>query len=114
MMVMPSESGVRLEGLWHVLDESSAEEGTRYDVELRRPNGMADFSSVRIDAIKLDVEDHERLVLAGAEHFIARPLVYAELWSAGNRRACSALLERHGYRVGQDDGENVLFLPPGM
>jgi FkbM family methyltransferase len=114
-MVMPSENGVRLEGLSHVLDESSAEEGKRYDVELRRLDGMPDFRSVRVDAIKLDVENYERFVIAGAEQIIARdhPLVYAELWTAENRLGCSALLERHGYRIAQDDGQNVLFVPLG-
>lgn len=116
-MVMPSENGVRLEGLSHVLRQGSTEGGTRYDVELRRLDGMADFGNVRIDAIKLDVEDHERFVLAGAEQLIARdhPLIYAELWSVENRRGCCALLQRHGYRIAQDDGgQNVTFLPPGV
>jgi FkbM family methyltransferase len=114
-MVMPAQNGVRLEGLSHVLADANAiEEGVRYDVELRRLDGLATFGKVRVDAMKLDVEDHERYVLAGAERIIARdhPLIYAELWSAENRRGCCALLERHGYRLAYDDGQNVLFEPP--
>ncbi len=126
-MIMPSEQGVRLEGLSHVAEAASAEHGTRYDIDLRRLDGMAPFDDVRVDAIKLDVEDHERFVLMGAEQIIARdrPLIYAELWSSENRTACFALLARHGYRAFGVDRrrafvpfdqfstppENVFFVP---
>jgi len=111
-MVMPAANGVRLEGLSHVLAGTEAiDEGILYEIELRRLDGLAVFDNVRVDAMKLDVEDYERFVLAGAERIIVRdhPLIYAELWGAENRRGCFALLERHGYRVAYDDGQNVLF-----
>jgi FkbM family methyltransferase len=126
-MVMPSSDGVRLEGLSHVVRDGEAAEGMRYDVRLARLDTLPELRGRRVDAIKIDVEDHEQFVLRGAERIIARdlPVIYCELWSPENQTACFALLERYGYRPfvvhgngvapydpASDRAINFLFLPP--
>lgn len=126
-MVMPSSDGVRLEGLSHVVRDAETASGTRYDVHLARLDTLPDLRGRHVDAIKIDVEDHEQFVLRGAERTIARdlPLIYCELWSRENQAACFELLERYGYRpyvvrghavapydATVDRAINFLFLPP--
>jgi FkbM family methyltransferase len=116
-MVMPNDRhGVRLEGLSHVVDANrAAGAGTTYTVPLRRLDEV--LKSTKVDAIKIDVEDHERFVLRGGMHVIERdrPMIYAELASADNRAECLRVLSEFGYRTVTPAGNvNVLFLPAGM
>ena len=116
-MVMPNDShGVRLEGLSHVVDaDRAAGVGTTYMVPLRRLDEVV--NGTKVDAIKIDVEDHERFVLRGGMHVIERdhPMIYAELYSADNRAECLRVLSELGYRTVTPAGNvNVLFLPAGM
>jgi hypothetical protein len=60
---------------------------------------MPEFADMKIDAIKIDVENHEQHVLRGARNIIARnrPLIYCELWEQENKNASLAILKALGY-----------------
>lgn len=101
-MVMPNAGPhVRLEGHSHVVETpaGSADEGTYYTVPLVALDELPELCDVRISAIKIDVEDHERFVLRGGRRLIERdrPLIYCELWGDANKRDCFALLDELGY-----------------
>jgi FkbM family methyltransferase len=100
-MVMPVEGSLRLEGLSHVARDGSDEAGAHYSVPSVRLDDFAPLRGVRVDAIKIDVEDHEQFVLRGAEEIIARdrPLIYCEIWSEANMDGCRDVLEKHGYAM---------------
>lgn len=102
-MVMPVERLAKLHGLSHLVDDSipGRNEGIRVKVPLHRLDDMAELASDgRIAGIKLDVENAESFVLAGAMQLLERwgPVVYIELWDNDNRRRCFALLGSLGYQ----------------
>jgi FkbM family methyltransferase len=101
-MVMPRMGKrVRMEGTCHVVRDPSFHDldGTRYDVPMIALDEFADIGRTRIDAIKIDVEDHEQFVLRGALRLIERdrPLIYCELWGAQNKEECFRMLGALGY-----------------
>lgn len=102
-MVMPTVNKVKMQGLSHVIDDSIKEfnEGIKYIVPLRTIDGMQIFSSGKISAIKIDVENYEYPVLKGAEQVILKykPLIYAELWDNENRENCFGLIKKLGYEI---------------
>lgn len=125
-MIMPSDGNVRLEGLSHVVDAATHESGTRYTVRLARLDDLPELQSIKIGAMKIDVENHEQYVLRGARETIARdrPLIYCELWEGENKRACFELLAELGYapyvasrtrlepyRDGVSKALNIFFVP---
>jgi FkbM family methyltransferase len=99
-MVMPAKHGARLDGLSHVVHPGSAEDGEHYVVPSIRLDDLAPMFG-RVDAMKIDVEDHEQYVIRGARQIIARdhPLIYAEIWSEDNMRGCLDVLAPLGYHV---------------
>lgn len=114
LMVMPQDDDdVLLEGTSHVIDtERPAERGTMYTVALKRLDDIA--QNMNVDAIKIDVEGHERFVLRGGYETIrrCRPIIYAELATQANRAECFDMLQALGYRAESEPGNvNVLFLP---
>jgi FkbM family methyltransferase len=128
-MFMPTDaSGGRLGGVSYVVDPNHlpSAAGVKYAVPIRRLDTWPGLTE-RVDAIKIDVEDHERYVFRGARGIIERdrPLIYAELFSAENKDECFEFLMALGYRafvaVGADlvaydparhGHVNFLFVPP--
>jgi FkbM family methyltransferase len=100
-MVMPvARGGVRLQGLSHVVDANTSEEGDRVIVPCRRLDDMPEFfaPNCHISAIKIDVESFEYYVFDGARNLLAthHPIIYSELGE--NRSDVIALLQSFGYR----------------
>ena len=114
-MVMPVEEHVRMQGLSHVVgDDTSDVSGSRYRVPQRRLDDDPAVDGLRIDGIKMDVENFEHHVLRGAARLLERdrPLIYTELWDNEVRSACFALLEPLGYRAEVlENGELVPYRP---
>jgi FkbM family methyltransferase len=128
-MFMPTDAnGGRLSGVSYVVDSchSATAAGVKYSIPIRRLDTWPELAE-KVDAIKIDVEDHERYVFRGAKTIIERdrPLIYAELFSADNKDECFAFLTQLGYSafvsVGADlvaydpaqhGGVNFLFVPP--
>jgi FkbM family methyltransferase len=128
-MCMPTDArGGRLGGVSYIVDAAHrpAAAGVTYTVPVRRLDTLPGMPA-RVDAIKIDVEDHERYVFRGAARIIARdlPLIYAELFSAENKDECFAFLGGLGYTAFVAEGANLvrhdrarrgsvnyLFVPP--
>jgi FkbM family methyltransferase len=80
---------------------------------------VRESGAVRVDAIKIDVEGAEYLVLKGAVQTLDRfhpmllvEIVERQLRGMGTSSAqVRELLRAHGYREGRHDGLNVEFLP---
>jgi FkbM family methyltransferase len=100
-MVTPLDGSARLPALTHVVTPGDVP-GDRFVAECRALDGMAELASgPPVRGIKIDVEDHEHEVLAGARRLIAahRPVLFCELWETENRRLCLALARELGYAV---------------
>jgi FkbM family methyltransferase len=128
-MFMPTDAyGGRLSGISYVVDSShrTSSAGVKYTIPIRRLDTWPEFNET-VDAIKIDVEDHERYVFRGAKTIIERdlPLIYVELFSPENKDECFGFLTALGYTAfvsvgsrlvayeqGRHGHVNFLFVPP--
>lgn len=127
-MMTPYSQWVNLAGLSYVVDREHPPraEGVVHRVASHSLDDIPEVQRIKVDAMKIDVEDHEQFVLRGALRTIMRdrPLVYCELWGGENKRVCFELLEQCSYAAyvatnaglspyaeGKPDGINFLFVP---
>lgn len=123
-LAIPRVDGLPATGLAHVIsDEFKNPDVERHpfetvDVNIRT---LDSFSFGRVDAIKVDVEDHEFHVLNGAKRLLSsfKPIVFCELWGTANRPRTINLMTSLGYSVTQKGDIDFLFVhqeksaPPG-
>ncbi len=62
-MVMPQFNKVYFHGLSHVEEVNKENIGHLYDVEMKRLDNHEEFKNVKINAVKIDVEEYEYSVL---------------------------------------------------
>lgn len=130
-MRMPVMRGVRMQGLAFVEDQSI--EGydaptETYTVPVLPLDEVDMLQRMPIRAIKIDVENYEQFVIAGAQQLLARdkPIIYCELWPNDNRTRVIEQLEGLGYetyvlvqnkltgfRPDIHPNHNFFFLPKG-
>jgi FkbM family methyltransferase len=112
-MMLPRKDGVVLHGLGHLSTGQQNSDGIVVPVEMIRVDDCGHlWGNARVAGVKLDVENAESLVLAGARELLRRdrPLVYCELWDNDNRRKCIEIAEELGYTVNVfSNGELQLF-----
>lgn len=115
-MVLPVEGKARQQGLSHIVHEELTDhnEGIRFKVPLKKLDSI-DYlfsSGAKVTGIKMDVENFEQYVLAGAERLISvhQPVIYLELWDNANRQVCFSLLQKWSYRIMvSNEGELVPY-----
>ncbi|HXC04249.1 MAG TPA: FkbM family methyltransferase [Bacteroidia bacterium] len=126
-MVMPKVSGVRMQGLSHVVHETIEEnnEGDKVKVKIQRLDDLPVLKALgSLTGIKMDVENFESFVLEGSLTMLRKhkPVLYIELWDNENRKRCFELLGDLGYltyivqegklvRFTGQDKQNFIFLP---
>lgn len=125
-MVVPVQSGVRKQGLSHVVSANEATSGEKFTVDCARLDNLSSKFHRPVVAIKLDVENHEYEVLEGGKELIRehRPVIYTELWDNENRSKCIELMaslnylpfvyvsgEPVKYNASIHNTQNFLFLP---
>jgi len=104
-IILPEHKKVKFQGLSHIegVEGTENDTGIKYQVPIRRLDDIPELQSLkkRVSGIKIDVENYEYNVLAGAKDFLTRykPIVYAELWDNQNRVDCLKLLIGIGYSV---------------
>jgi FkbM family methyltransferase len=104
-MVMPVLGSTPMQGLSHVVHESipTHNEGRRYRIKINKLDNIESLLNKEssVSAIKIDVENFEYFVLAGAEKLIRlhHPIIYAELWENENRDNCFSFLQSLGYNI---------------
>ncbi|MCB9234999.1 MAG: FkbM family methyltransferase [Bacteroidia bacterium] len=104
-MVMPEINSVRMQGLSHVVHESIEgyeSNGQTYKVPVLPLDQVEKIKDLRVDAIKIDVENFEQYVFAGGKEMLRKfhPIIYCELWDNENREACFSLLrDELGYGI---------------
>jgi FkbM family methyltransferase len=102
-MVMPVINNVKMQGLSYVSEEPVTEGGIMYSVSLKKLDDVIGTgeTSKPVRAIKIDVENYEGQVLAGARKVIEnfRPLIYCELWNNENRESCLSFIKGYNYKV---------------
>src|SRR5579884_295388 len=100
-MVTPDYNGVTMSGLSYVVTAAHPRRngGAVYRVPLVPLDSVATLRNARIDAMKIDVEEHEQYVLRGARETIERnrPIIYCELWAAENRQNVMEFLKELHY-----------------
>jgi FkbM family methyltransferase len=101
-LVLPVVDGVKKQGLSHVVDEKMTEfnEGGVIETQCYKLDDVEDLKSLKIDAIKIDVENFEYEVFQGAKALLSKdkPMIYCELWNNQNRIDCFNFLESLGYQ----------------
>lgn len=116
-MVMPVIDSVKMQGLSHVVHSSIPEnnEGIKVKAPLRKLDNVAGLNgTLKISAIKIDVENFEYFVLEGGRNFIAkhRPIIYIELWENDNRAKCFSLIKQLGYKINVVKNEQLTEYDP--
>lgn len=114
-MVLPEVNEVKMQGLSHVVHESIDDfnKGKQYEVQIDTLDNLVP-DTIRVEGIKLDVENFEYFVLKGGEVIIDRdkPVIYTELWDNVNRTKCLDFIRSKGYLVKYYNGKNLeLFTP---
>ena len=115
-MVLPVTGNAKQQGLSHVVHSSISEhnEGIKFKVPLKKLDSL-DYLFVdgaKVTGIKMDVENFERFVLAGAERLVAvhRPLIYLELWENENKNACFGFFRKWNYEITiNEKGKHVAY-----
>ncbi len=115
-MVLPVTGKARQQGLSHVVHDTIKEhnDGVRFKVPLKKLDSI-DYlfaNGAKVTGIKMDVENFERFVLAGAEKLVEmhRPLIYLELWENENKNACFDFFTKWKYEVTVNvDGTHVKY-----
>ena len=100
-MIMPRMASVRMQGLSHMVQGPSDEQGDVFTVPVKRLDDIAELQSISIAAIKMDVENFEAQVLEGGRALLKRckPLIYCELWDNENRHRCFAIMRSLDYQI---------------
>lgn len=114
-MVTPVWSSVRMHGLTQVVTSAElAAAGDTFKVPMQPLDGVELLPGGKIQAIKIDVEDHEPQVIEGARALIAaqHPIICAEFLPR-IQPECFRLMDRIGYDVYAcaEDGELQSALP---
>jgi FkbM family methyltransferase len=118
-MVMPVIDSVKMQGLSHVVHSSIKEnnEGEKVKAPIRMLDNVTGLNgTMRISAVKIDVENFEYFVLEGGRNFIKKykPIIYIELWENDNRDKCFALVRELGYKVNIVQGEKLTEYDPSL
>ena len=102
-MVMPVVDNVKKQGLSHVVSKDITEfnDGDKFTTTITRLDDFDDIKTLRISAIKIDVENFEYQVFLGAEETLKKhkPILYCELWDNQNRYNCFDFMRKLGYTV---------------
>lgn len=104
-MVLPVNGSAKQQGLSHIVHSTITEnnDGIRFKVPLQQLDSIAYLFApgAKVTGIKMDVENFERFVLAGAGKLVNthRPLIYLELWENENKNACFDLFRKWNYEV---------------
>ena len=108
-MIMPESNKVYFHGLSHVEKEDNENKGNLYSVDIKRLDDLNQFKDVKINAIKIDVEEYEYNVLLGGEQLIIknRPVIYCELWESENRTKSLAFISKLNYKVFVNQGKDL-------
>lgn len=100
-MILPIQGKTKMQGLAHIKHETIElwNEGEEYEVAIETLDNVC--INVKVDAIKMDVENFEFFVLQGGKNTILRdrPLIYVELWDNENRQRCFEFIKALDYKV---------------
>lgn len=117
-MVLPVQGKAKQQGLSHIVhdDLKDHNEGIRFKVPVKKLDSLPYLfsSGVKVTGIKMDVENFEHFVLAGANKLVHthQPLIYVELWDNENRTKCFEILRNWSYTVAVNvDGRHVPYVP---
>ncbi len=104
-MILPVEGKAKQQGLSHVVHDEIIDhnEGIHFKVPIRKLDNIPFLfeNGVNITALKIDVENFEQYVLAGANKLFTtyHPLLYIELWDNDNQKNCFRIMKGLGYVV---------------
>jgi FkbM family methyltransferase len=111
-MVMPVVEHVKMQGLSHVVDKNSTDEGETFTVPVKKLDDIPELQNAKsIGGIKIDVENFEYEVLSGAKTLLLKhkPIIYCELWDNEKRTITLNFLRKEiGYTVKIYDGEKLV------
>jgi FkbM family methyltransferase len=80
-------------------------------------DGLKELNEVKIDAIKIDVENYEYHALKGASMLLMeqRPIIFSELWyGSENQMSVFDFIESVDYSIMVFDGERLVQFDPAV
>ena len=117
-LILPQVDGVRKQGLSHVKHQKMEEfnEGELFKASIFKLDALDAVNGLKIDGIKIDVENFEYEVFKGGMDTIEqnRPVIYSELWDNQNRQDCFELLMGLGYTVKVLDKDTLVTYKPEL
>jgi FkbM family methyltransferase len=118
-MVMPVIDSVRMQGLSHVVHSSIPEnnEGEKVRAPIRKLDNIPNLNgTMKISAMKIDVENFEYFVLDGSRKFLEKhkPIICIELWDNENRAQCFSLALELGYKINVVKDETLTEFDPSV
>ena len=100
-MILPEQSGAKLQGLSHIKHPSIEDwnEGSEFSVKIDKLDNL--INGEKIQGIKIDIENFEYFAFKGGKRILSnnKPVIYAELWNNENRENCFELLKDLNYKV---------------
>lgn len=118
-MVMPVIDSVRMQGLSHVVHSSITEnnDGDKVKAPIRKLDNIPNLNgTMKVSAIKIDVENFEYFVLEGGRNFLQKhkPIICIELWDNENRAQCFSLIKELGYKINVVENEKLVEFDPSV
>ncbi|MEI8203336.1 MAG: FkbM family methyltransferase [Bacteroidota bacterium] len=130
-VIMPVMNSVRMQGLSYIRQQNPEENmpsGESFTCKIERLDESLSLieNPKKINALKIDVENHEWQVLEGAKNTLLKnkPFIYVELWENENRANCLRLLTELGYETfvviknsmvkfnsAEHNTQNFIFIP---
>lgn len=117
-MLTPILHSAVMTGLSHIHDENrrntNYQRFLRFSVEEARLDRISMLEDIKIDYMKVDVENYERFVFLGGIHLIKKnkPVILCEIWDPVSRDQAFELLSGMGYRMMVlEKGELIEFHP---
>lgn len=113
-MILPVDSGAKLQGLSHVKSDTITDWNKGKEIEVPMTTIDEVFPNCNVQGIKMDVENYEYEVLLGAKQLIdrCRPILYIELWDNENRTRCMNLLTEWSYQAHVVENKNLVPFTP--
>ncbi len=100
-MILPEQSGAKLQGLSHIKHPSIEDwnVGSEFSVKIDKLDNL--INGEKIQGIKIDIENFEYFAFKGGKRILSnnKPVIYAELWNNENRENCFELLKDLNYKV---------------
>ena len=102
-MVLPVRENIKKHGLSRVVHGNVNKDipGYNFEVSQKKLDDIEELKDIKINAIKIDVENYEYFVFSGGKNLLIRnmPVIFCELWKNAVREKVFEFLTGLGYKI---------------